>query len=201
LVSGGIKSDFGIPIKILDGYLVRGDMLLEMGVGNATVNGYASADLAIQAAGTFIWGYYQRVGTDDSWRFIGEPAAGPKFDTGLPIIISAGQRKIVHTFETNRFDELALQVINPAPYLPPTDSALFLSFADANQVDIPHTSAIYLNAMDILGGPNNLRDPQSVYGFTGVFGGNAQLKYLMIQNLVGYGPGAPLFIHGRFNRH
>jgi hypothetical protein len=200
LVSGGIKSDYGVPIKILDGYLVRGDMLLEMAIGNATVNGYNSADPVVRAAGSFIWGYYQRVGVDDSWRFIGEPAAGPKFDTGLPISLAEGERKIIHTFETNRFDELALQVINPAPDLPATDSALLLSFADANQVDIAHTSALYLNAMDILGGPNNLRDPQSVYGFTGVFGGNTQLKYLMAENPGGYA-GIPLFIHGRFNRH
>ena len=199
-VSPGIRCDYGVGVKVLDGYLVRGDVLLELAIQNATLNAYTSADPLVQPTGTFIWGYYQRVGTDDSWRTIGEPPVGPKFDTGLPIILLPGERKIIHTFEANRFDELAIQMVNPNP-LSTAVGAVLLSFADASQVNLPHTTSLFLNAQAVTGSPNSLRDPEMVYGFTGVFGGNPQLRYLMAENEATIYAVQNAYIHGRFNRH
>jgi hypothetical protein len=199
-VSSGIRCDYGVAVKILDGYLVRGDVLLELGSQNATVNAYASANPLIPPTGTFIWGYYQRVGTDDSWRGIGEAPAGPKFDTGLPIVLLPGERKIIHTFEANRFDELVIHMANPSP-VSADIVPVILSFADAGQVDLPHTASLFLNAQAFTGSPNSLRDPETMYGFTGVFGGNPQLRYLMATNEPTLYAAGNAYIHGRYNRH
>ena len=203
-VTTGLRSDYGIPVKVLDGYLVRGDVSLEMVIQNAASNAYNNPDPLLQATGTAIWGYYQRVGTDDAWRFIGEPTVGLKFDMGMPIAIAAGERKVIHTFDSSRFDELAIQMVSPLyldPALQPVEgSSTILSFADENEVDLPHTTAFYLNVQAITGSPNSLRDPQSVYGLKGVFGGNPKLKYLMAKNVTIVTPTFSC-IHGRFNRH
>jgi hypothetical protein len=194
-LTDGAKSDYGIPVKILDGYLVRGDVALELVIAGATVNAYASADPAVRAAGTFVWGYYQRVGTDDAWRFIGEPPAGPKFDTGLPIRLLKDERKIIHTFEYNRFDELFIQMVTAN--LDPATGPFVLSLADANEVDLPHSTLLFQNSEGVLGAPNGLRDPVTGYNFHGVFGGNAKLKYLMAMSA----QAGAAHVHGRFNRH
>jgi hypothetical protein len=189
----------GIPTKILDGYVVRGDVTLQL-ESKAVLAGtdqFASPD------GTKIWGYYYRIGAEnEGYRFIGELPAGPLFDTGLPIKVGPGETKVLHAFQPDRIDEIYLEIAALAfagegvdPALPAT-----LTFSDSAVAG----GGTALSAMNILlpktvrGAPNTVRDPESPYNIYGAWGNNPALKTLQITNADG---ATSIFVHGRFARH
>jgi hypothetical protein len=197
-VGADIESSYGVPVKVLDGYPVRGDVTVELEIQAAD----PSVDHRTEVTGTRIWGYYERIGAEDGsgpWRFIGEPPAGALFDTGLPIQLAQSVPTIIHTFAPDRFDEVDLQVscISASP----TRSASFY-LADQTEAIIAFGNITMVAVEWILGTPNALRDPKSVYNLRGVFGGNSTLKYLMaIASPDGAYAASPVSVHGRFARH
>lgn len=179
----------GVPVKILDGYVVRGDVTIEL-------SSEGSADRFADANGTKLWGYYQRIGAvNEGYRFIGDPPVGPLFDTGLPTSIGPGETKTVHTFDPDRIDEIWLEI---AALL--SDTAL----AGAITILLVDSNGAVLSQLDVLqdqvvlGAPNGIRDPVSPYDFHGVFGNNDQLDTLQIKN---NDVATTVFVHGRFARH
>jgi hypothetical protein len=189
-----VPSAVGVPVKILDGYPVRGDVIVELATTAAAADSFSLGE------GTRIWGYYQRIGMDDNEpvRFIGEPPAGPAYDTGLPLKVSPGELVTLHTFEANRIDEISLQLAVEDDLI--NHAAAILSLAGADGVALggnTNTLSILPNT-PILGAPNSLRDPKSPNGFYGVFGNNPLLKTLRVGN---FDLTRDVFIHGRFTRH
>lgn len=182
----------GVPVKILDGYIVRGDVVLELLVANANADNFA------KASGTKLWGYYQRISLDDQeWRFIGDPPIGPLFDAGMPTLVGPSSSAIVHKFDPSRTDELYLSIVNSVTpgYGGPLSSAT---------VELLDTSGAVLSQLELeqdfntLGAPNYIRDPASAYTLHGVFGNNPNLASLRVTN---NDANVTIFVHGRYARH
>jgi hypothetical protein len=188
-----IAAAWGVPVKVLDGYPVRGDVQIELFSGPLVDGG---EDLFGYPKGTKIWGYYQRLGADtEAWNYIGESPVGPLFDTGLPIEFAKGEQKIIHTFDPARSDEIFLGFTSRLD-AQAAGSSVFLSFVDANMNEVSQSTIEFLADRRIFGSLNGLRDPQSVYNFHGVFGGNPGVKYLVVT-----ASQADVTVHGRYIRH
>jgi hypothetical protein len=186
-------ASYGVPVKVLDGYLVRGDVQIELASGPVVDGG---VDLFSYPKGTKIWGYYQRLGDSiEAWNFIGEPPAGPLFDTGLPLALDKGEQKVVHTFDPARMDEIFLAFTDTLDEHV-AGSSVFVSFRNADMSIVSQSAMEILADRRTFGSPNYLRDPKSVYNFYGVFGGSPTVKFLVVNS------GRPLVsVHGRYIRH
>lgn len=191
----------GVPIKILDGYVVRGDVALQL--ESRTDQAHPGTDQFASPDGTKIWGYYQRVGAEnEGYRFIGEPPSGPVFDTGLPIKLAPGETKVLHVFEPDRIDEIYLEVASEFfPGEGDVANPTTITFSDSPNPGGTALSAVnILLPKDVRGAPNTIRDPESPYNLYGAWGNNPALKTLQATNTEA-GGGADVFVHGRFSRH
>lgn len=185
-----VPSQNGVPVKVLDGYLVRGDVVVKLVTSNAAADHFAAAD------GTKMWGYFQRIGADiENWRHIGDPPVGPLFDTGLPALINAGATVKVHDFEPDRIDEIFLALVDQSGDANAVSVTIIL--ADSNDDPLAEFAIELSVGWKILGAPNGIRDPASMYDFYGCFGNNEDLASILIKN---DGAGS-VFVHGRFARH
>lgn len=189
----------GVPIKILDGYVVRGDVLLQLESRTPA----PGADQFASPDGTKIWGFYYRLGAEsEGYRFIGEPPAGSLFDTGLPVKIGPGETKVLHAFQPDRIDEIYLEIASLFfPGEGDVANPTTLTFSDSAAAGGNALSAVnILLPKDVRGAPNTIRDPESPYNIYGAWGNNPTLKTLQATNTEAPG-GADIFVHGRFARH
>jgi hypothetical protein len=178
-------SDPVSPLKILDGYMVRG--------GTDVV-----VDIETPAGDQVLFGHYYRVGKgsigEGARRAIGESVA-PDFNAGVPVSFAFGSGKhIIHTFEQGRIDVLSLGAAISNYGVPP-DIQVVLTFED--------------DAGNELGGKwsNGVRnnDDQPLYNLFDevAFGGSPDqpnLRYLKAE----MGPLDPspleMVVHGFFTR-
>jgi hypothetical protein len=176
----------GLPVKMLDGYVVRGDM---------TIIGAFVTDVANTVN---VFGYYYRVGQGEvvqpARRSIGVNLS-PTFDAGLPIPFLIGEKKVIHKFEKGRIDEISLAFQKLISYVgPPT---AILRFEDAGGVLIPGTQPITIPVPAV---PDYLRNPVSPYTFYQIpLGGSLAiptLAQLSVESAVNV-----FFVHGYFTRH
>jgi hypothetical protein len=190
-----VYSSYGVPVKVLDGYPIRGDMFVELTSVCATANG---SDKYAASNGTKVWGFFEKIGgiEEENFRFIGEPPAGPLFDTGMPVALAALETKIVHTFSSDRYDELYLQLASDATDAKLNQVSVFM--ADATGLTaVSFSNYAAVTASWIGGAPNSIRDPKSPYAFYGVFGGNAKAPYLSVASAAL----SSVYVHGKFSRH
>jgi len=215
--SGSLFRTFGgqvwaAPIKILDGYPLRGNVTLAF---SASRNGAGQIDQYPE--GVQLFGYYYRVGEGTQIRperrFIGEPSPdADNVSQGLPLALPANEKKILHYFEKNRIDEMSLAwAWASASYNPATVTYVELTFEDEN--NNPLIAGHKVSIVQFLTPPgtyvdpgrNFLRDPQSAYSVkNAVFGGGFQqayglpvLHHLSIKNASSKGD---LYAHGYFTR-
>lgn len=183
----------GPPIKILDGYPVRGNVTLVLWV-----------DIPIELVpdlypvGVQIFGYYYRVGQGSQIqperRFIGEPSPDG-LSTGLPLLLGPGERRVIHTFEDNRVDEISLAFVQPAN--DEVAGLVNISFEDENNnLIIPDQEINILN----MPSPNFLRDPQSVYSINQVPFGGGYLPNLHQMAITNTRDNQIAWAHGYFTR-
>lgn len=193
----------GPPIKVLDGYPVRGNITLELIVDIPLANGYDAPDF--YPIGVQAFGYYYRVGqgqqVQPERRFIGE-ASSDGITSGIPITLAPLERKIIHVFESNRLDEISLAFTQAA--LETTPGSVDIRFEDSNgDLIIPGQQIVMaLGGVTIptQAAPNFLRDPQSVYSIYQVpFGGGfiPNLNQIAVTNLK---DDRAEFVHGYFTR-
>jgi hypothetical protein len=175
----------GLPVKILDGYPVRGDVTIQ-GLFKANLNS------------TNLFGYYYRVGQGDvvqtARRFIGQDLS-PSVNAGLSIPFVVGDKKVIHKFSQGRIDEisLAFQKLSTDADVP----IVILRFEDAGGVIIPGTEPISFNVRTLY---DYQRNPSSPYTFYQMpFGGN---KPTLAQLSLEYAAdGIFVAVHGYFTRH
>lgn len=165
IAAGDIPSaggDYTYPVKILDGYPMRGNATLSIGI---VLTGEAANQYPV---GAQVFGYAYRVGQGDVFeperRFIGEPSPDG-ITVGTPLALPATTKKVLHRFESGHIDELSLHF---QPY--PAEAQVDLYFEDVNdQPVIPGHKVSFL--VPVGTEPNNKRDPQSIYTiFKAVFG-------------------------------
>jgi hypothetical protein len=179
----------GLPVKMLDGYPVRGDV---------TLSGIFKTDVADTA---HVFGYYYRVGQGEvvqpARRSIGLNLS-PMLDAGVPISFLAGEKKVIHKFEKGRIDEISLAFQKAAPDV--ADPTAFLRFEDAGGVLIPGTQPVTVRVLTI---PDFLRNPASPYSFYQIpLGGSPAIPTLAQLSVESDGaPNELFFTHGYFTRH
>jgi len=187
----------GKPIKILDGYPVRGNISLYLEIEcNDQGDEYP--------IGAQAYGYAYRVGqgtqTQRERRFIGEPAADNELSFGLPLVVAPGGRRIVHTFEPGRIDEISLAFGFPVPPDSSGDEGFCrLIFEDANNNPVipAHSVPVWIELQQL----NYFRDPQSVYRiYQAVFTPNTYPNLDHIAIVLDNEPARDLYVHGYFNR-
>jgi hypothetical protein len=186
-------------IKILDGYVVRGNVTLKLTINNTTAEDE-------YPAGPQIWGYYYRVGRgtvmEPERRFIGQDSPDGVTE-GVPIKIDAGEKEIIHVFENERIDELSLAFTSDYP--DGSGNTISLAFEDANGVDIIPNHRVNIVIPASL--PNSIHDPMNVYSIYQIpLGGGISPPALNLPNphqisaeLLD-GVGEPLWVHGYFTR-
>jgi hypothetical protein len=213
--SGNLFQTFGgnswaAPIKILDGYPIRGNVTLAF-----TVNRNKADEIDQYPEGVQLFGYYYRVGEGTEIhperRYIGEPSPdADEVTKGIPLLLPAGEKKIIHQFESNRIDEMSLAWTLPGDVFDPSSIMYVeLTFEDENGNPlIPgHKVSIIQFYSGAFAGPvrNAIRDPQSVYPIKdAVFGSGFQaalglpsLHHLSIENKSAKGD---MYAHGYFTR-
>jgi len=190
------------PIKILDGYPIRGNVSLGMLALFAT----GLDDVGDEyPTGAQVFGYAYRVGQgtvkESERRFIGEPSSDNGLSVGLPLVISPGGKETVHTFESGRVDEVSLAFTrdtnNPPDGNDPAGTIKIL-FEDANNQPIIAGHEVLINLQPQ--GQNYLRDPQSVYAIKqAAFGSTVYaLDHIAVETLAQ--PDKDLYVHGYFHR-
>ena len=185
----------GAPVKILDGYPVRGGVTVQF-------TSYIPAGTYVGDAyptGSQLFGYYYRVGqgqqVQPERRFIGEDSPDG-IAAGVPIVLNEDERKIIHVFDSNRLDEMSLGFAQAADEA--TSGFANIRFEDVNNNLIIPNQQINLA---IEQGPNFLRDPQSVYYINQVpFGGGyiSNLDHIAVTNQSS--DDRSIWIHGYFTR-
>lgn len=203
------------PLKILDGYPIRGNVTLAF---RANRNNAGEVDQ--YPNGVQLFGHYYRVGEGTEIhperRYIGEPSPdADNISQGIPMLLSPGEKKVIHYFEPGRIDEMSLAWAIPGSVLPNSMMAAGLAFEDENNNPlIPGHGVVilqFLSVFTIGSARNYFRDPQSVYPIhQAVFGSGFQqalglpaLHHLSIINLntgVGETPESDLCVHGYFTR-
>jgi hypothetical protein len=200
------------PVKVLDGYPVRGDVSLIL---RAIGSPIATPD------GPQMWGFFYAVGAgriqEDERRFIGVPLTGFGKGLGFPLSTQpsilpaeagpAPLDSIIHVFEPNRVDEMSLGF---TPFVvPPVPGTLFrLTFEKIDNTPVIPGHAVNLLALSAYGPggvlPASGGYPPSPYLFHNIpFGGGGQplLHHIRASVVGGVAdePGA-LFAHGYFVR-
>lgn len=215
IIWSGSLVDLGLwprnqPIKILDGYPIRGNITLGMLLQFNTGIGDVGDEYP---TGAQAFGYAYRVGQGSQHqgerRFIGEPSSDGGLTVGMPLVISPDNRRQVHTFQPNKIDEISLAftrsvaVFVPPPPPPPSISGFIgILFEDANNNPVipGHQVNIFIPAPN----QNYFRDPQSVYTiYQAVFGTTFYTALDHITVLVPPDPADPehdVYVHGYFNR-
>jgi hypothetical protein len=185
----------GPPVKILDGYPVRGNVTLALET-DIPAMGYAGGDA--YPTGAQVFGHYFRVGQGSQIqperRFIGD-ASPDGITSGVPLVLAAEERKILHVFEDNRIDEITLGFAQDSVL--DTEGFINITFEDENNNLIIPGQEIN---MGFVASPNFLRDPQSVYSIYQVpFGGGfiPNLHHIAVTNLK---DDRAAFVHGYFTR-
>lgn len=181
----------GLPIKMLDGYPVRGDVIIQ--------GSFLSA-----ASSSHVYGYYYRVGQGEviqpARRFIGKDPGLAVFNNGVPFNFAAGSKQVIHRFVSGRIDEisLALMLSNSNTDIAPAPTGS-LRFEDANGVILAGTTPIPILVLPV---PDYRRNPASPYNFYQIpLGGNPALPALAQLSLEA-DPGQQDFsAHGYFTRH
>jgi hypothetical protein len=206
---------YAAPMKILDGYPIRGNVGLVFQAWKTK-----AGDVNPYPEGAQLFGYYYRVGEgtqiEAERRFIGEPSSDADNVTqGIPIELPANQeKKIVHYFEPNRIDEISL-----AWSFPPVVSGPFntthvgLYFEDENNNPLIPGHVVNIVQFQTNTAPpglfdpqrNYLRDPKSIYTiYKAVFGGGLtnlglpQPHHLSMANLAP--KNQSIYAHGYFTR-
>lgn len=186
---------FTPPIKILDGYPVRGNVTIELLCDVDAVGGLDAYPSGIQA-----WGYSYRVGQgtliQPERRFIGEESPDG-ITSGMPILLESGDRTILHTFEEDRIDEISLafnSIVADAAVAP------FITFEDVNNNPIIAGHSVIFGIYPT--SFNSLKDPQSVYWIYQVPMGGGYLPTLdhIAVELPAQPPASTVFVHGYFTR-
>lgn len=217
-VAGGYS--FGArPIKILDGFPVRGKVQLTLVASKG-----AGADP--YPIGPQLWGYYLPVGQGSKYeqehRFIGNHPGLQGFNVGVPVTLEAveppgpGASEIVHTFDPNRIDEISLAfapVISPVTPAPGFGFAL-VTFEDVNNQPLIPGHYVQFQLHSGVSNPafqgSSPTDPgiapghveQSPYMILGTpFGGNPALHHLRVQAVAGEDSTLSLGVHGYYIRH
>jgi len=194
-------SNYGRPIKILDGVPIRGNVTVALVVEspNLSEDDYP--------AGNQAFGYAYRVGQGSQdqreRRFIGEDLLDG-VSAGLPLKLTAGVKTPLHTFEPGRIDEISLTFTLDVPDFPDVmpvgiGDAVYVTFDDANNnpVIAGHQIQLYIDEQRL----NYLRDPQSVYHINqAVFSPNVytNLDHISVE-LQGVST-RTMYAHGYFNR-
>lgn len=163
------------PIKVLDGYPVRGNVSLSFLVAGAGADHYP--------VGPQMWGYYYIVGQgkikEDERRFIGRQDlkdfnAGVGFMVKDPVsAVPVGAPTIVrmHTFEPNRIDEMSIQFSPALPH--DVIVALVFMKKDDTPVIPGHGVLFYLDYSDFPPGAGQY--PPSPYMiYQAAFGGGGE---------------------------
>jgi hypothetical protein len=190
IAQGVIPTGNTYPVKVLDGYPMRGDVSFAVGI----VMGDGPADLYPNGAQAY--GYAYRVGRGDviepERRFIGE-ASPDGIAVGVPLTLAANAKVPLHVFERDRFDDIAL-AFQPSAL----GARVKLYFEDASGVPVIHPDHNVELVVPLFAEGNYLHDPQSIYTIKGaVFGGNA-----IFQNLhqISIECNQIAFVHGYFSR-
>lgn len=188
-------------IKILDGYVVRGNVTLRLSSTRTT------GDADDYPLGPQVWGYYYRVGRgtviEAERRFIGQDSPDG-ITEGVPIKLEPGEKEVIHVFEENRIDELSLAFTPDYP--DDSGDTISLAFEDANGVDIIPGHRVNLLIPSSL--PNFSHDPMSVYSIYQIpLGGGISPSYVNLPNpyqisaeIVAGEVNNPLWAHGYFTR-
>ena len=179
----------GLPIKILDGYPVRGDV---------TIKGLFKANVE----STNLYGYYYRIGQGDvvqtARRFIGQ-ALSPSIDAGLSVTFAPGDKKVIHKFENGRIDEMSLAFVKLS--IDGTTALALLRFEDASGVLVPGTVPIPITVQTLYDYQRNPVSPYTIY--QAAFGGSPvkpTLAQMSVESVAV--PGQATFaVHGYFTRH
>jgi hypothetical protein len=205
------------PIKILDGFPVRGNVQLSF-----LASKLAGAD--IYPLGPQLWGYYLPVGQGSKYeqehRFIGNQPNLQGFNSGVPLQFTAdfaagpnpSPSEIIHTFDPNRIDEISLAF---APVANPDETGFaVLVFEDANnQPLIPGHYVkfqLYGNVANPTFSGSDLTKPgvapgpllQSPYMILGTpFGGNPALHHIRAFAIAGEAAVIAIGVHGFYIRH
>jgi hypothetical protein len=187
---GVIAAGDTYPVKILDGYPMRGNVSLSLAIVLSDTNDDQHPN------GAQMYGYAYRVGQGDvnepERRFIG--AASPDgVSAGVPLLVPAGNKVQLHKFEKNRFDEvsLAFQPVGANP----ANAKLY--FEDANDVPVAAPGHYVQFKVPADTAPNYERDPQSAYTIKGASFGSAiyqQLDHISIES------DEATSVHGYFTR-
>jgi hypothetical protein len=183
---GQISAGNTYPVKLLDGYPMRGKTTLSIGI---LLQGEAND----YPFGAQMFGYAYRVGrgqvSEPERRFIGL-ASPDGVAAGVPLGVAAGDKVQLHKFENNRLDELSLH------FQPLADAQVDLYFEDAggNPVIPGHKVSFQVPALQE---PNSVRDPQSVYTIDKAIFGNVIYPTL---DHISIGCDQALYVDGYFTR-
>jgi hypothetical protein len=207
------------PIKILDGYAVRGNVYL-------TFSAFKTGGGDPYPLGPQLWGYFLPVGQGSKYeqehRFVGNQAGLAGFNSGVPNVLTAtnppgpGTSAIIHNFEPNRIDEISLAFPAAIPLDDLAESAARLTFEDVNNlplipghyVDFPLWSGFsnpgFIGSDAVIPGVAQGQVLQSPYTILGTpFGGgiNPALHHLRVQAIAGESITFLLSVHGYYIRH
>ena len=202
------------PIKVLDGYPVRGGVTLAM-------TGKKAAGADRYPVGAQMWGYLYQLGEGTAYsgerRFIGREDlpgynAGVPFSFGMPSTPAAPDSQIIHVFEPGRLDDVSLALA----CLPGAAGDLFflalLSFEDVNNVPLIPGHYVPMLIDDAVGNPaylgsTNAQPGQntgasSPYFLQGIpFGANPLLHHLRLRFVALEASTGVGSAHGFFIRH
>lgn len=209
------------PIKILNGYPVRGNVHL-------TFFAVRAAGVDPWPGGPQLWGYFLPVGQGSKYeqehRYIGNQPGLEGFNAGVPVMLAAteppgpGTSEVIHTFEPNRIDEISLAfapIISPvAPAPGPGFGFAVVSFEDVNNQPLIPGHSVQFQLHSGVSNPafqgSSPTDPgiapghveQSPYMILGTpFGGNPLLHHLRVQAVAGEDSTLSLGVHGYYIRH
>ncbi|MFQ5339947.1 MAG: hypothetical protein ACE5F6_00215 [Anaerolineae bacterium] len=165
IAQGVIPAGNTYPVKVLDGFPMRGD------VSFATSIVMNDSIVDLYPNGAQAYGYAYRVGRGDviepERRFIGDPSPDG-ISAGVPLTLAAGAKVPLHVFERDRFDDIFLG------FTVQELASMKLYFEDASGVPVVDLSHYVEFVVPVFAEGNYLRDPQSIYTIKGaVFGGNA----------------------------
>jgi hypothetical protein len=200
------------PIKILDGYPIRGNV-------SVTLLASAAAGVDPYPIGPQLWGYYLPAGQGSKveleHRFIGNIAGLAAFNSGVPdsFVASAppgtpGTSKIIHVFQKGRIDEISLAFAASGDPV-----VARVTFEDVANNPIIPGHYVDFRLVHTVGDPAVIPTAtaspqghilQTPYMLSGVpFGGvNPLLDHIRVTAIPSVGPSGSAFgVHGFFIRH
>jgi len=205
-----------LPVKVLDGYPVRGDVGLYAAMSGAAADPYPN--------GPQIWGYYHIVGQgtrrEPERRFIGDRGL-QGYNAGVPLLLAmaangvvSSNSEILHYFEPDRIDDLCISFQLGAGDGAGASDAIVLvtmTFEDANNQPLFAGHALNFLLTKNYGTPvyNGTPAPpvppglplSTPYWFQGSFG-NPSLDHLrVVATRIEGDQVANVGVHGYFTRH